>query len=81
MSEKTTALSAHVEPQFQSLERTREIAIQTAHKTIVKLSELPALNESGANQLRILTGLVNDAEMLEIRKFLVMQKANKGGTL
>lgn len=63
-----------VGPPFSSLEETRKLAVEAAHRTIAGLAGLPALSEAGARQLRVLVGVINDAEELEIRKFLVMGK-------
>lgn len=61
-------------PAFVDLETTRRLAVEAAHRTIAQLAGLPALSEAGARQLRVLVGVINDAEELEIRKFVVMGK-------
>jgi hypothetical protein len=59
---------------FTSLEDTRRLAVEAAHRTIAGLAGLPSLSEAGARQLRVLVGVINDAEELEIRKFMLMGK-------
>jgi len=59
---------------FVDLETTRKLAVGAAHQTIAKLAMLPHLSEAGARQLRALVGVINDAEELEIRRYIVMGK-------
>jgi hypothetical protein len=65
-------LSPGAAPPFVSLEDTRRLAVEAAHRTIAGLAGLPCLSEAGARQLRVLVGVINDAEELEIRKFVLM---------
>jgi hypothetical protein len=67
-------LPAGPTPPFIALEDTRRLAVEAAHRTIAQLAGLPSLSEAGARQLRVLVGVINDAEELEIRRFVVMGK-------
>lgn len=64
---------------FRDLETTRRLAVEAAHQTIAKLALLPHLSEAGARQLRALVGVINDAEELEIRRYIVMGKLGGKG--
>ena len=60
---------------FKSLEDTRMLAILTAHKGIVDLSNKDALEESDARQLKVLADIVNGVEELEIKRWLASGKS------
>lgn len=72
---KTRELVPHEFPAFVSLEASRAIAIEAAHRMIVHLAGIPRLNGAGAIMLRTLTDLLNDCEALELRRFVVRQRA------
>ena len=66
-------------PPFVSLEETRRLAVEAAHRAIVRLHAEPKLSAAQAGLLRVLTALINDVEDLEIRKFMVRGKLGDKG--
>lgn len=70
--------SGNDENEFVSLEDSRKIVVETAHRTIVALSALPVLSAAGAALLKTLVEIVNAAEELEIKKYVVMHKNGAG---
>jgi hypothetical protein len=61
-------------PPFVSLEETRRLAVEATHRAIAIIHAEPELTAAQAGLLRILTAIINDAEDLEIRKFMVRGK-------
>jgi hypothetical protein len=59
---------------FVSLEATRELAVRAAHDRIVALAG--ELDGGSAAELRVLVGIINDAEELEIKKFVITQRTS-----
>lgn len=60
---------------YKSLEDTRLLAVLTAHRAIVQLSEQVDLDESGARTLKVLSDIVNGVEELEIKQWLARAKS------
>lgn len=65
-------------PPFRTTEATRELAVRAAHATIAKLTLAPVLDLAQAQLLRDLMRIINDAEELEIRKWVVMKRGGGG---
>jgi hypothetical protein len=73
---------------FVSLEATRELAVRAAHARIVQIAACitadPAVAEEPqarrgdlAAELRVLMAIINDAEELELRKFVIGRRAGE----
>jgi hypothetical protein len=64
--------------EFISLEETRRLAVLAAHATIARLTLEPTMTLSQAQLLRGLVGIINDAEELEIKKFMITRRPPGG---
>jgi hypothetical protein len=69
---------------FVSLEATRELAVRAAHDRIVQIADsitFPTADQvrlgSMAAELRVLVGIINDAEELELKKFVIGRRAGE----
>lgn len=65
-------------PRFESLEETRRLAVLAAHATIARLTGEPLLSIGQAQLLRGLVAIINDAEELEIKKYMVTRRPPGG---
>jgi hypothetical protein len=65
---------------FVSLERTRELAVLAAHARIVTFSDRvhdQPWTEEDARELRVLVGIINDAEELELKKYVIGRRTGE----